>query len=363
MRQLFREQLPSSGPGVEHRHAEELARIDRILWEHPDMSELVLQDLAADVSANTGRAGMQADQVLRVAIVKQLGGFSYEELSFRLPDSRTYRRFCGYGCLEPTPSRSTLQRNIKRIREETWHALNRILLGHAKQVGVENGRKVRVDATVVESNIHPPSDAAQLWDAVRVLNRLFARAHEAFGVTRVPNRKRRAKRRALEVQNARQDEERTKAYVDLLKVTKDTVKAAQTVAAALETHADPQAQGLAEEILHFVRLTLCVIDQTERRVLYGESVPAEDKIVSLFEDHTDVIVKDRRDTYFGHKLTLTGGASGLILDWVVEDGNPADSTVTVRMLERLKDIYGQVPRQAAFDGGFASTKNLKAQGT
>jgi transposase, IS5 family len=151
MRQLFQEQLPLSGPGVEHRHVEEMARIDRILRQHPDMSERVLQDLAADVSADTGRAGMRADQVLRVAIVKQIGGFSYEELSFRLPDSRTYRQFCGYGCLEPTPSRSTLQRNIKRIREETWHALNRILLGHAKQVGVENGRKVRVDATVALS--------------------------------------------------------------------------------------------------------------------------------------------------------------------------------------------------------------------
>jgi transposase, IS5 family len=115
-----------------------------------------------------------------------------------------------------------------------------------------------------------------LWDAVRVLSRLFARAHEAFGVKRIPNRKRRAKRRALEVQNAGHDDERTKAYVDLLKVTKETVKAAHTVADALETHADPQAQELAEEIRDIVLLTLCVIDQTERRVLHGESVPAQD---------------------------------------------------------------------------------------
>src|SRR5690606_24860934 len=113
------------------------------------------------------------------------------------------------------------------------------------------------------------------------------------------------------------------------------------------------------EIRHFVRLAECVIGQTERRVVHGEAVPDEDKIVSIFEEHTDIIVKDRRETHFGHKLTLTAGRSGLILDWVVEDGNPADSTLALRMLERQKEIYGRVPRQAAFDGGYASKANLE----
>jgi transposase, IS5 family len=81
-----------------------------------------------------------------------------------------------------------------------------------------------------------------------------------------------------------------------------------------------------------------VIDQTERRVLRGEQVPVEEKIVSLFEPHTDIIVKDRRETYYGHKITLTGGASGLILDVVVERGNPADSTRALPMLQRQREI-------------------------
>jgi IS5 family transposase len=194
MRQLVQEQLSLSAPGIEHRHVAELEAIDRILRSQPDMPRLVLQDLEHGVSAKTGREGMTADQVLRVAIIKQLGGFSYEELSFRLPDSGTYRRFCGFGCLEPTPSRSTLQRNLKQIREETWEALNRVVLGYAERAGVEDGQKVRVDATVVESNVHPPSDSSLLWDAVRVLARLLAQAHESFQIARVPDRQRRAKR-------------------------------------------------------------------------------------------------------------------------------------------------------------------------
>jgi IS5 family transposase len=117
--------------------------------------------------------------------------------------------------------------------------------------------------------------------------------------------------------------------------------------------------ALAAQLSHYVIMAEAVIDQTERRVLHGEEVPAIEKLVSIFEDHTDIVIKDKRETHFGHKVTLTGGRSGLILDWVVEDGNPADSTLATRMLERQKKIYGQVPRQAAFDGGFASKPNLK----
>jgi IS5 family transposase len=95
-------------------------------------------------------------------------------------------------------------------------------------------------------------------------------------------------------------------------------------------------------------------------VLDGESVPAADKIVSIFEPHTDIIVKDRRQALYGHKVCLTAGASGLVLDCVIEDGNPADSTLAVRMIERQIDIYDQPPRQACFDGGFTSNDNLAA---
>jgi IS5 family transposase len=108
-----------------------------------------------------------------------------------------------------------------------------------------------------------------------------------------------------------------------------------------------------------IELVKRVISQTERRVLKGEKVPATEKIVSIFEPHTDVIVKDHRDTYYGHKLTLSCGGSGLVLDCVVEEGNPADSTLPVRMVERQEDLFGRPPRQVALDGGFASKVNLR----
>jgi IS5 family transposase len=120
------------------------------------------------------------------------------------------------------------------------------------------------------------------------------------------------------------------------------------------------AQRLARELEHYIPLAQQVVSQTRRRVLNAERVPANEKIVSIFEPHTDIIRKDRRDTYYGHKVTLTGGVSGLVLDWVVEQGNPADSTLLIRMLERQRDQYGRYPRQASVDGGYASKDNLRS---
>ena len=103
-----------------------------------------------------------------------------------------------------------------------------------------------------------------------------------------------------------------------------------------------------------------MLSQTERRVLRGERVAASDKIVSIFEPPTDIIIKDNRDTCYGHKVCLTAGASNLVIDLVVQEGNPPDSKLAAHMVQRQEQIYGRPPRQAAFDGGFASRANLEA---
>ena len=118
--------------------------------------------------------------------------------------------------------------------------------------------------------------------------------------------------------------------------------------------------SLAAELDEYLTWIWSVMDQTERRVLRGESVPAEEKIVSIFETHTDIIVKDRRETLYGHKVFLSAGESGLITDCVVAQGNPADATMAVPLLRRQRRILGRTPEQAAFDGGFASKDNLAA---
>ena len=114
---------------------------------------------------------------------------------------------------------------------------------------------------------------------------------------------------------------------------------------------------------HYRPLIDTIIEQTQRRVINGEQVPAPDKLVSLFEPHTDIIVKGQRDVQYGHKITLSGGHSGLVLDVIIEDGNPADQVCLMPLLKRHIDHYGHPPRDVAADGAYATVDNLtKAKG-
>ena len=121
----------------------------------------------------------------------------------------------------------------------------------------------------------------------------------------------------------------------------------------------PWSRGWVETATAYLDLLGRVTEQTERRVFGGETVPAGEKVVSLFEPHTDIIVKGGRGTHYGHKINLATGRSGLVLDVVVEDGNPADSARCLPMLGRHIEHYGVAPSRAAFDGGYASRENLK----
>jgi len=353
-------------------HAKELQAISALLDEHPTIAELVLQDLrraSGSEQATTGAGGMSADQVLRALLLKQMNGFSYRQLAYHLADSSTYRTFCRLGITDPLPKKSALARNIKALRPETLEAIHRIVVGAAREQGIEKGLKVRIDATVVGSPIHHPTDSELLWDCVRKLTDLMQHARKLLGSQHVsfPNRTRRAKRRRKEIANAERRPGRRKAsYRDLLRVTEEVCATALGIHDRLlspPVELDPlaalAAQGLAAEIQHFLALARRVIEQARRRVIEGESVPAAQKIVSIFEEHTDIIRKDGRDTYYGHKICLTVGASSMVLDCAVLRGNPADSTLATKMIDRQVEIYGRPPRQATFDGAFASKANLE----
>ena len=358
-------------PWLELEHSRELEAISTVLDVHPKINELVMQDLRSNIPCthhDVGCGGMSAEQVLRAALVKQMNHFSYRELAFHLADSRSYRSFCRLGIVDSTPSKSTLASNIKALRSHTLEKINRELVSAAEKAKIEKGRKVRVDCTVVESNIHSPWDSELLYDCVRVLTRLMVRARDVVGSAALifSNRTRRAKRRRLAILNAKGAHQRRRLYRDLLKVTQETSRSARRAVHHLETSTwvDPvkraSVHGIAKDLRHFVDLTDKVMDQTRRRVIDEQSVPAEEKIVSIFEEHTDIIRKDRRQTFYGHKVCLTAGASSMILDCVILDGNPADSTLADTMIQRQVEIYQQAPRQVAYDGAFSSKANLKA---
>jgi IS5 family transposase len=361
MRKNSEKQIPLMPPKIDHPQAEELNAISCILDRNPIIYDLAMQDLSSgSKKSKSGAKGMTAEQVVRAAIVKQMFEFSYKDLAFHLIDSVSLRRFCFIGIADKGFKKSVLCKNIKAISPKTWEAINRRLVFFAKDEGIEKGREVRIDCTVVESNIHAPSDSTLLWDSVRVLARTLKKAKDLFprpGI-RFQDHTRRAKRRMLNIQYAKNKKQRKSHYLDLLKVTRSTVAYAHNAIELLQYSDNVVAMMLSLDLKQTVALTLRVIDQTEKRILHGLTVPASEKIVSIFEPHTDIIVKDRRDTFFGHKVCLTGGRSNLIIDCTIEDGNPADTELVEKTLNRQNEIYGRYPLKAALDGGFASKANL-----
>ncbi|MGH8473616.1 MAG: transposase, partial [Gammaproteobacteria bacterium] len=216
------------------------------------MSALIGQDLVRAVAnPHTGCRGMSGDQVLRVLIVKQMNGYSYAALHFHLLDSVSYRTFCRFGALESVPSRSALAENLKKVRPGTLEQVNRMLVARAAGEGVERGRKVRIDATVVEANIHGPSDSSLLFDSARVLARLLGQAEEACGFSAWSDHTRRAKRRMRAIQNSRTKEKRRDLYLDLLKVSRKTLGYSAAAREALSASNSAQALRLRTEIEHY----------------------------------------------------------------------------------------------------------------
>jgi IS5 family transposase len=335
------------------------------LDEHRDLSSLVAADLRRHGVKETGRQGLPAEAVLRCAVLKQHRQLSYQELAFHLEDSASFRAFARLPHAW-SPQKSVLHQTISAIRAETWEQINRTLLTSARETKLERGRVVRLDSTVTAALVHEPSDSSLLWDAVRVMVRLLREANALVGRAGLAWRdhRRAAKKRARDIQFTRGRPRRVQLYRELIRTTRVTLAYLQQAAAQLATTADGAVALWQATVDHYRPLIEQVIAQTERRVLAGEAVPASDKLVSLFEPHADIIRKGREVEY-GHKLNLTTGRSGLILDLVIEAGNPADSERLLPMLERHIARYGEAPRQLAADGGFATRDNLsqaKARG-
>ena len=167
-----------------------------------------------------------------------------------------------------------------------------------------------------------------------------------------------AKKRAHAIQHSRGRSATPSCYRELIAVTRATKLSLRRALMVLAACRGPTAADWCGQVRHYLPLIERVMTQTKRRVFDGEAVPASEKVVSLFEPHADIIVKGGREVQYGHKINLATGRSGLILDVVVETGNPADAERFLPMLERHIASHGQPPRQIAGDGGYASTANV-----
>jgi IS5 family transposase len=366
MRRNFNSQMPLAPRGADHKIADEFQVISKILDENPIIYELAKKDLCRGKRTDTGKNGMTGEQAVRAAIVQRICGLSYRDLAFHLKDSKTFHKFSRLA-FDSKISFKTLCENIKKLRPQTWEAIHRVIVSAAKAKKIDDFSKVRYDSTAVQTNIHHPTDSTLLCDCVRVITRLVKRAaREHLRGRRVPihSHNRATRRLALKIAHEKNQDRRRGHYRRLIRYA-DKALGYGCAAAMMLKLAPPEnplasieAKALAEKIDHYCDLAMRVIDQAARRVIKGEKLAPDQKIVSIFEEHTDIIVKDRRETLFGHKVFLSSGKSGIINDCVIARGNPADSGLYPTMLKRHVEQFKKAPRQTAADGGFASVDNL-----
>ena len=349
-----------------------LQRVADFLEEHATLIELVRKDLERGLKKpNAGRHGITPAQTLRSLVLMRVKNWDYRDLRERINDGFTLRGFTLFDS-HSVPQHDAFNRAFNRITPATLAAVNQLVVQAAVKLDLEDGKQLRVDTTVVETNIHYPTDATLLWDTVRTLTRLVWDLHERLprGVKGFTDRTRSARRRmqAIQRMTARQrEQQQTPKYRELIGITGQVVSNARRVIAAAKrvrkvdefTHA--AIDGLCKEIASFCQLGDRVLDQTRRRVLQGETVPAEEKLYSIFEPHTDLIKRGKtlKPVEFGHKVLLAESAHGLITEYRVLEGNPVDSDHVQASLDHHQKTFQHAPDHYAADRGFHSVENVQ----
>ncbi len=354
-----------------------LRRIDEMLDDE------ALLDLIADalerrrpMSRIRGRLGTPAEVVLRMLVLKHLYDWSFDECEREVRGSLVYRAFCRIDC-ERVPDAKTLIRLAQLLGPDTLKGLVERLVAVARQRKIVRGFRMRVDTTVVETNIHYPTDSTLLADGVRVLTRTMKKLRQVGGeaVPHVRDRMRSVARRVFEItqqsrtatlRSGRSVRAKTKArmrqlYREVMAITRAVVRQAEVVSREIPGAADEALAKLGQRLAETVDLVRRVLVQTRARVLKGDT-HYPDKVLSLFEPHTEAIRKGKavKPTEFGKLVKLQEAEAQLITDYQVCARRVPDQDLWMPSLDTHRQLFGRPPRLAVADAGFASASNEQA---
>jgi len=325
-------------------------------------------------SKDFGRPGIAPDRLLRCVVLKHFKSWSFRELECELRHSLLYRRFTRF-FEDPIPDHTSFSRTFALFGPEGTRQIHQRVTQKAKAMKLAPGRKLRIDTTAVESNIHYPTDSSLLADSLRVMTRALKRiaASCAHSSLKVVDHARAAKYRVLEICRAAKSFTETSrarlkdSYGKLLGLTRQVRRQAGKALKELEAQNLKAEAGnlltvlVAEaQLRHYLPLVDKVIAQTQARIFEGQT-RHEDKILSLFEEHTAIIRKGKpnKPTEFGRLVRLDEVENGIISGYAIAEGNPADQQQWVPALRHHQEIFGRVPRLAAADRGFWSSDNEK----
>jgi IS5 family transposase len=322
-------------------------------------------------SRTRGRHQTPAEVVLRMLILKHVRNWSYETLEREVRANVVYRGFCRIG-MEKVPDAKTLVRLGQAVGPEAIRELHDRLVAIAQERKIIHGRKMRVDTTVVEYNIHYPTDSGLLNDGARVMTRMMKRIEQKTGglKKKIRDRKRSVTKRVIAIGHALRhkgpagEEKRKREYRELLHVTRQILGDARRVLKEVEglpRRRRTPVQGLCEHLTTMADRVRSVVRQTKARI-FGGLTKLPDKIVSLFEPHTEIIRKGKagKPNEFGKLVQLQEAENQMITHYEVYDHRPADQRLLIPAVETHQRKLGRVPRLVAADAGYYSRANEEA---
>lgn len=346
------------------RHANEALNDDQLL-------EIIQEELSkrCKKSKTRGRPGTTAEVILRMLLLKHMRGWSFEDVTREVRANLVYREFTGIGGGK-VPDDKTMGRLARQMGPEAIATLHRRIVAIAVEKKVVEGRRMRVDTTVVETNIHYPTDSTLMGDGVRVLTRVMKRVASVAGEagTKFRDRSRTVKRRILEIayaarnKNEKGQAKMKVAYGKLLETTSRVVGQAKQFSAAIALQAKEAGQSVLQkakqQLDEMIPRVQQVMKQARARVLEGNT-RSENKLLSVFEPDTEVIRKGKasKPTEFGKMVKIQEAENQIVTHCEVFDQRPSDSDLLTPSIEKHKELFARVPDLATADAGFFSAAN------
>lgn len=338
----------------------EFGFLDTLLELHPELLKIISPDLLSGSKASEfGRGDTPSvEQIFRLALYKEFRSITYRDLEYQQTDSRICADFCKIDPLRPY-SYQVLQKYISQIKssslEELMYAINKIAVSE----GLENLKMLRQDSTVVETNIHLPSNNSLVWDCIKESERLLLRLQEEIDGFEYRSYLKGAKKTYFKLSNSKKLDKRTDLFRKQLGTFTKCINQLSNVIKKKQSYNHSFfASSLIKSMEKLLPLMKQVYEMTFRKEIKGEKVESSQKIFSIHEPHTDIIVKGKRNVQFGHRVNFSTGASNLITTCQILVGSIPDKSIFTPTLDKYISAYQTVPRDCSSDGGYLSTENM-----
>ena len=341
--------------------APDFAVMDVILEKHPQIIKLAQADVTAGLKNNgLGRGDTPSvEQIVRTAIYKELKNLDYRELEFAQDDSKLCEHFCKIDPENPF-SFQLWHKYISRIKKETLEKILVMINRVAIEDGIEDISQFRQDSTTIETNIHYPTNNSLVWDCIKEAHRLLEQLRAEVAGLEIKDYRRAAKKTHFKINVTKSAEKRLILFQKQLKQFGLSMEQVTRVVKKKSDYCvNAKAAALIEALEHLLEQMRTVYGMTERREIKNEKVPVKEKVFSIYEEHTDIIVKGGREAAFGHKVNIGTGKSNLILTCEIVEGNPSDTELYQQTIQQVQKDYQKTPASSVTDGGYASLANLE----